>query len=522
MKKKVILDGLNLSLEDFIAITRFGAEVEIEDVAIHLINESRSVVEEFVNNNEVVYGITTGFGNFANVVISKEESKKLQRNLIISHAVGCGNPFSTEIVRGIMLLRVNNLVKGYSGIRYDTINTLVEMLNKGVHPVIPEKGSLGASGDLVPLAHMTLPMIGLGSAELKGEVMKGAKAMITAGISMVELTAKEGLALINGTQAMTSVGTHVIYDAIQLMDIADLAAAMTFEGLLGITTALDARVHQVRPHRGQISTAKNLLHYLKGSEMTTAQGEVKVQDAYSLRCTPQIHGASRDAINYVKETIEIEMNAVTDNPIIFGDTKEGISSGNFHGQPVALACDFLGIALAEIANVSERRLERLVNPALSGLPAFLVEDGGVNSGFMIVQYSAAALVSENKILAHPASVDSIPSSANQEDHVSMGTIAARKALEIFKNARRVVAMELMCGAQAIDLRGKKQLGYVTEPTYEAIRNKVTRLITDRELYDDINACENLIIDGDLASIINSHRTADFESLMVNNDFYRER
>jgi histidine ammonia-lyase len=321
---------------------------------------------------------------------------------------------------------------------------------------------------------------------------------------------------------MTSVGAHTIYDAIQLMDIADLSAAMTFEGLLGITTALDARVHQVRPHMGQIATAKNLLYYLEGSEMTTVQGQVKVQDAYSLRCTPQIHGASRDAIGYVKDKIEIEMNAVTDNPIIFGDTREAISCGNFHGQPVALAFDFLGIALAEIASVSERRIERLVNPALSGLPAFLVEGGGVNSGFMIVQYSAAALVSENKILAHPASVDSIPSSANQEDHVSMGTIGARKGLEIFKNARRVVAMELMCAAQAIDMRGKKKLGDVTEPTYRIIRDRVTRLTTDRELYEDINACENLIIDGDLASIINDHRTADFESLMINNNYYRER
>ncbi len=521
MKKTVILDGLNLSLEDFMAVTRYGAKVEIEDVSIHLINESRGVVEEFVNNDEVVYGITTGFGQFANVVISKEESKKLQRNLIISHAVGCGDPFDTEIVRGIMLLRINNLIKGYSGIRYETIDVLVQMLNKGVHPVIPEKGSLGASGDLVPLAHMALPMLGLGKAEYKGEELSGCTAMMRADIKTIELTAKEGLALINGTQAMTSVGAHTVYEAIQLMDIADLSAAMSFEAQLGITTALDPRVHQVRPHDGQIHAAKNLLHYLKGSEMTTVQGEVKVQDAYSLRCTPQVHGASRDAINYVKNKVEIEMNAVTDNPIIFGDTKEGISCGNFHGQPVALAFDFMAIAMAEIANISERRLERLVNPALSGLPAFLVEEGGVNSGFMIVQYSAAALVSENKILCHPASVDSIPSSANQEDHVSMGTIGARKAREIYKNVRRCVAMELMCAAQAIDLRGKKKLGYVTEPTYDAIREVVTPLTVDRELYEDINSVDELITSGKLAGIINSHRTEKFESLPVNNTYYHE-
>ncbi|HBC31810.1 MAG TPA: histidine ammonia-lyase, partial [Clostridiales bacterium] len=316
---------------------------------------------------------------------------------------------------------------GYSGARLETIQTMIEMLNRRVHPIVPEKGSLGASGDLAPLSHLVLPMIGLGQAEYKGEVMAGEEAMKKAGIPVIVLTAKEGLALINGTQVMTAVGALTVYDSLNIIKAADIAAALSFEAQNGIVDALDYRLHDIRPHIGQIDTAKIMSELLNGSKMTTKQGEIRVQDAYSLRCVPQVHGASKDAVNYVKEKVEIEINSVTDNPIIFPETKEGISGGNFHGQPMALSFDFLGIALSELADISERRIERLVNPTLSGLPAFLVEHGGLNSGFMIVQYSAAALVSENKILSHPASVDSIPSSANQEDHVSMGTIAARKA-----------------------------------------------------------------------------------------------
>ncbi len=450
-------------------------------------------MDDFVDNGDVVYGITTGFGKFSDVSISKEESKLLQKNLIITHAVGAGKPFATEIVRGIILLRINNLAKGYSGAKLETIQTMIEMLNKRVHPIVPEKGSLGASGDLAPLSHVVLPMIGLGEAEYNGEVMSGDKAMEKAGIPVIELTSKEGLALINGTQVMTSVGALTVYDAINLIKTSDIAAALSFEAQKGIVTALDHKVHDVRPHKGQKDTARILLQLLSDSKMTTKQGEIRVQDAYSLRCTPQVHGASKDAINYVKERVEIEINSVTDNPIIFPETLEGISGGNFHGQPMALSFDFLGIALSELANISERRLERLVNPSLSGLPAFLVEHGGLNSGFMIVQYSAAALVSENKILAHPASVDSIPSSANQEDHVSMGTIAARKAREIMENVRRVLAMEIMCACQGIDLRGNSGLGKGTLPAYEAVRKFVPMLTEDRPLYEDINRCEELII-----------------------------
>lgn len=489
----ILLDGNNLTLDQFIDVTRFNKKVELTSEAIGKVNKARALVDRFVNENKVVYGITTGFGKFSDVVITGEEIKKLQRNLIISHSCGVGIPLDEEIVRGIMILRANALAKGYSGIRLSTLNTLVEMLNKGVHPIVPEKGSLGASGDLAPLSHMVLVMIGEGEAIFKGTRMSGKEAMDKAGIATVELVAKEGLALINGTQVMASIGAHTIYDAINLSKTADIAASLTVEALNGITDAFDEKVHRVRGHEGQINTGKNLLTILDGSKMTSRQGELRVQDAYSLRCTPQVHGASKDCFKFVKEKVEIEMNAATDNPLIFVDEEEVISGGNFHGQPLALPFDFLAIGLAELANISERRLERLVNPALSNdLPAFLVEKGGVNSGYMIVQYAAAALVSENKILAHPASVDSIPSSANQEDHVSMGTIGARKAREILGNARKVIAMEILGACQGIDLRGNKGLGIGTTEAYNVIRDQITKVVDDRIMYIDINTCEDIV------------------------------
>ena len=454
--ENILITGHTLTLEELAAVCRENAPVALSPEAKQRILESRQVVDMLVDEAAVVYGITTGFGKFSDVTITQDECKQLQRNLIVTHAVGAGEPFPRDVARGIMLLRVNNLAKGFSGTRLELVETLVAMLNRGVTPVIPQKGSLGASGDLAPLSHMVLPMLGLGQAEYEGEVLPGDVAMARAGIPTVELVAKEGLALINGTQAMTSVGALAVYDAIRLMKTADIAAAMSFEANRGVKDALDPRVHAVRPHDGQMKTAANLRNLLLGSGNVTCQGEVRVQDGYSLRCVPQVHGASQDAINYVKSKVEIEMNAVTDNPIIFKETMEGISGGNFHGQPMALAFDFLGIALSELANISERRLERLVNPNIGNFPAFLVKKGGLNSGFMIVQYSAAALVSENKVLAHPASVDSIPSSAGQEDHVSMGTIAARKAAEILGNVRRVLAMELMCACQAVDLLGGQE------------------------------------------------------------------
>lgn len=495
--RRIVITGNDLSLEDLVLVCRQNAPVALSDEAKEKILASRKAVEDLVEEGKVVYGITTGFGKFSDVTISQEESRILQRNLIVTHAVGAGEPFSRDVARGIMLLRVNNMAKGFSGVKLKTVETLVAMLNRGVTPIIPQKGSLGASGDLAPLAHMVLPMIGLGEAELNGFRMAGSHAMLQAGIPIIELSAKEGLALINGTQAMTACGALTLYDSIQIMKTAEIAAAMSFEANRGVVDALDPRLHEVRPHSGQIESADILRRLLEGSKNITHQGDIRIQDGYSLRCAPVVHGASRDALKYVKEKVETEMNSVTDNPIIFADTREGISGGNFHGQPMALVFDFLGIALSELADISERRIERLVNPTIGGFPAFLVEKGGLNSGFMIVQYSAAALVSENKVLAHPASVDSIPSSANQEDHVSMGTIAARKAGEIMRNVRRVLAMELMCGSQAVDLLknlgfGPEDLGAGTKAAYEVIREVCDKLIEDRPLYDDINRCESVI------------------------------
>lgn len=492
------IDGNSLTLEDIVNVARHHYLIELTPVAIVEIEESRQYVDELVQSGEVVYGITTGFGNFSNVRISKEEAKSLQKNLIISHACGIGECFNSEVVRAIMLLRINNLAKGFSGIRLSTLNTLIEMLNKGVHPQIYEKGSLGASGDLVPLAHMVLPMLGEGEAEFKGEMLPGSEAMKRAGIATIELTSKEGLALINGTQVMTAVGALTVYDSLNLLKANDIATSLTLEALNGITDPFIPELHALRPHPGQGIVAANLLRLLEGSERTTRQGDLRVQDAYSLRCAPQIQGASYDAIEFVKSRVEIEINSVTDNPIILRDKNMGISGGHFHGQPMALAFDFLGIALAEIANVSERRIERLVNPALNNeLPAFLTEHGGLHSGYMIVQYAAASLVSENKVLAHPASVDSIPSSANQEDHVSMGTIAARKAKEIYQNAKSVVGMELMLACQAIDLNkldANKRLGRGTKAAYDSIRELIPVLEFDRITYVDMHQAIDLIHD----------------------------
>ncbi len=486
------IDGCQLTLEDVVAVARGYQHVELTPEAIEKIVRCRKTVDKFVDDKKVIYGITTGFGKFSDVNISKEDARALQENLIISHACGVGRPLDEEVVRGVMLLRANALSKGYSGIRLETLQTLITMLNKNVVPVIPEKGSLGASGDLAPLSHMVLVMLGYGEAVYEGVRMSGPEAMKKAGISTIHLTSKEGLALINGTQVMTSVGALAIYDSMKMMKLADVSACMTIEALRGITDAFDSRIHALRPHSGQIDTAKNLLTILEGSKLTTKQGEIRVQDAYTLRCTPQIHAGSRDAIRYIKERVEIEINSVTDNPLIFPDDDIAFSGGNFHGQPMALPFDFLAIALAEIANVAERRIERLVNPQLSGLPAFLTEQGGLHSGFMIAQYSAASLVSENKVLAHPASVDSIPSSANQEDHVSMGTIAARKAREILDNVRNVLAIELLSSTQAIDFGNPSGLGKGTKVAYDMIRSKVDKLVDDRVMYLDINKVYDLV------------------------------
>lgn len=496
--EKLLLDGSSLTIEDFITVTRGHRKVGLTEESKVAVLKARELVDRFVAENRVVYGLTTGFGKFCDVTIGEDETAALQRNLITSHCCGVGEPFPEDIVRGIILLRVNALAKGYSGIRLETLESLMGMLNEDVVPYVPEKGSLGASGDLAPLSHVALTLIGQGEAYYKGELMDGTEAMNKAGVPIITLSAKEGLALNNGTQVMTSVGCHTIYDAYNLIRQANGIAMLSFEALTGITDAYFEGTHKIRNQVGQIACAKNFLELLDGSNNTTVQGELRVQDAYSLRCLPQIHGASLDCLNYVKSIVENEINAVTDNPIIFVDDERVVSGGNFHGQPMAITFDFLKVGLAELANVSERRVERMVNPALSnGLPAFLTEKGGVNSGFMIVQYSAASLVSENKVLAHPASVDSIPSSANQEDHVSMGTIAARQAREIMGNVRKVLAMELLTACQALDLRGNKGLGKGTEVFYNKTRAVVERLGEDRVMYHDIDKVEKLILSNEL-------------------------
>ena len=488
---EIYINGSDLTLDQVILVSRKGYKVVLSDDAKEKVVNSRKIVDKIVEDGRVVYGITTGFGKFSDVTITQEKSKTLQRNLILSHSCGFGEKFDEETVRAMMLLRANALAKGYSGIRLSTLNTLIEMINKGVHPVVFEKGSLGSSGDLAPLAHMVLPLIGEGEAVYKGELLAGKDAMEKAGLDIVSLTSKEGLALINGTCVMTAVGALALYDAIRLLKTADIAAALTMEALRGIKDAFDSRIHEIRPHKGQLATARNILRLIDGSSYVTKQGELRVQDAYSLRCIPQVHGASKDAVNYVLNGVNIEMNSVTDNPIIINE-EDIISGGNFHGQPMALSFDFLGIACSEIGNISERRLERLINYQLNDLPPFLVKNGGLNSGFMITQYAAAALVSENKILSHPASVDSIPSSANQEDHVSMGTIAARKGRDIIKNSERVLATEIMAACQAIDFREGLNLGKGTKLAYHIVRESVAFIDQDKIMYKEIDKISDII------------------------------
>ncbi|MCL2216529.1 MAG: histidine ammonia-lyase [Defluviitaleaceae bacterium] len=508
-----------LTLEELIAVARRSSKVELHERTKAVVEKSRESVEKMLAEGRIVYGITTGFGSFYNKTIDPDETHELQRNLIESHAVGVGNPLPEDVVRAMMLLRVKSLSQGYSGIRLSTLEKLLEMLNKNVTPVVPEKGSLGASGDLCPLSHMILPLLGKGEAYYGGELLDGKTAMARAKIETIELEAKEGLALNNGTQCMTAIGALAVYDALNLLETAELSAALSLEALNGRIDAFDEQIHELRRQSGQKVSAAKMRENTAGStflyDLNTEMKYSRVQDAYALRCVAQVHGASRDAIEYVTGIIEREMNAVTDNPLIVRD--RAISGGNFHGQPVALAMDFLGIALAELANISERRLERMVNMDLSnGLTPYLTDagKGGLHSGFMLVQYAAAALVSENKVLAHPASVDSISSSNNQEDHVSMGTIAARKAAQILENVLQVIAMELLTAAQAIDLRRKgverggleikelpkwqdganlpTALGAATEKVYKKIREKVPAMMEDRVIAPDINKVAAMI------------------------------
>ncbi|MGD2186000.1 MAG: histidine ammonia-lyase [Desulfobacterales bacterium] len=494
--KPIYLGVEGMTLENLIAIARKGAKVQLTADAEKQIKKSRHLIERWVQDERRIYGITTGFGALSEVAISKADTRRLQKNILMSHAAGVGKPFDEETVRAILALRIKDLARGHSGICLSTVQQLAAILNWGVCPVIPEKGSVGASGDLAPLAHLGLVLLGLGEAYFKGQRLSGRQALSKCGLKPLRLESGEGLALVNGTQVMTAIGGLAVFDAGLLAKLTDIAAAMSLEVLMGSRTEFDPKIHRVRPHPGQAAVADNMARITQNSEIITSHKDCsRIQDAYTLRCSPQVHGASRDAVRYCHNVIETEMNSSTNNPLIFSDSEEVLLGGNFHGQPIAMAMDFLGIAVAELADISERRIERLVNPMLSGLPAFLVDDNGLNSGFMLAQYTAAALVSENKVLCHPASIDSIPTSANKEDHVSMGTISARKCRDIVANTESVIAIELLCAAQALDLFTNMKPGEGTLAAYQVIRKAVPHLEKDRILSSDIAAVKQLIRNG---------------------------
>ena len=489
----LVVGSRQISIGDVVNVARGRERVELAPEAVKRMEDSRVWVDRILESGKPVYGINTGFGELSKIFIPVDQRERLQRNLILSHCTGVGERLPEDVVRAIILLRVNALAIGYSGIRVETVEGLVALLNKDIYPVVPCKGSVGASGDLAPLAHMAAVLLGEGQVVLSGEEVPSAAVLEAAGISPLTLSAKEGLALINGTQVMTAIAALVCHDAMLLTKTADIAAALSLEALQGTRAACDPRIAMIRPHRGHGDTAANILALTENSAIMANHVDCdKVQDPYSLRCVPQVHGASKDALRHVLETVDVEMNSVTDNPIVMADTGEIISGGNFHGQPVALVMDYLKVAIAELGNISERRASRLVDSSLSELPAFLTAYPGVNSGLMILQYTAASLVSENKVLAHPASADSIPTSANQEDHVSMGTIAARQAREILENVRNILAIEILAAVQGIDFLTPLLPGEGTLAVHKAVRMLVPHLEEDRVLTPDILAvCEGL-------------------------------
>lgn len=504
--KHISLDGNSLTLSDIKNVAYQNTKVELTPEARERVIQSRRFVEELVSSNTTVYGINTGFGKLANERINHKDIERIQMNLILSHSAGVGSCLSVPETRAIMLLRANTLAKGYSGIRLETLQTIIDMLNKKVHPLIPEKGSVGASGDLAPLSHIALVMIGKGKAYCDGTLMDGEKALQQAGIKPVTLKAKEGLALNNGTQVMTGILALAYMEALTLCKSADIIGAMTLEALKGTDAAFDERIHNLRPHPGQIRSASNLHNLLAGSKiMLSHRNCSKVQDPYSLRCMPQVHGAIYDAIQFVEDILTREINSATDNPLIFANDKISLSGGNFHGEPVAFAADLLGIAMSELANISERRIEQMLNPALNnGLPPFLAPHPGLDSGFMIAQCTAASLVSENKKLAHPASVDSIPTSAGQEDHVSMGTIAARHAKEIISNTAYVLAIELITAAQALEYETTYESSKAIVEIKNLVRKHIQPLESDRVLSDDIEKAKNLLASGEILQTANQY------------------
>jgi histidine ammonia-lyase len=495
----VLLDGRTLQPEDVERVVR-GELAELSQEARQRMEASRVWVERIVQERRAVYAVSTGVGNLCTVAIPAEDVRALQRNIVRSHAAGVGPPLQEEAVRAMLLLRANALASGYSGVRPVVVDTLLQMLNCGVHPVVPEQGSLGASGDLAPLAHLALVVMGEGEAFFQGERLPGGEALRRAGIPPIVLEPKEGIALINGTQFMSALGTLFLLEAERLVTIADAAGALTIEALRGMDTPFDPQLQHVRPHPGQAQTAEHLRTLLSGSQRVVREGYARVQDAYSLRCIPQVHGAARDMLRFLRGVLQIEINSATDNPLVFPAEGVVLSGGNFHGQPVAVALDAAAMAVASVGAMSERRIERLLNPHLSGLPPFLAKQSGLHSGYMLAQYTAAALVSENKVLAHPASVDSIPTSANQEDFVSMGAHAARKAVQILRNVQQIVGIELVLAAQAVDLDPQGSLGQGTRAVYDAVRASIPPLEEDRVLSCDLRQALELVRSGALCRV----------------------
>ncbi len=505
-KKQVEIDGNRLTLEEFEDVAFNGTPVALSAEARRNMLESRKVVELLAASDTPAYGINTGFGKLADRHIGHSQIKTLQINLIRSHACGVGPPLSEAETRGMMLCRANALAKGFSGVRPEVVTFLLTLLNKKIHPIIPSQGSVGASGDLAPLAHLSLVLIGEGKVWNGRRPLSGKAALRKAGLKPFMPGAKEGLALLNGTQAMLSIGALSLLEAEALLDTADVASALSLDALKGTPRAFDERYQLTRPFPGQLKTAANLRKLLQGSQIRASHIDCpRVQDAYSLRCIPQVHGAIRDTLDVARRTFSIELNAATDNPLVFAKEWEIISGGNFHGQPLALIMDYMAIALTELSSISERRIERLINPEYGDLPPFLTHDPGLNSGFMMLQVTAAALTSACKVLAHPASVDSIPTSGNREDHVSMGMGAALKLKQVLNNLRKILAIELLCASQGIDFLEPLQPGIGGKKAFELVRSVSPRLQDDRSLASDIESLEERIARGEFAAILRALR-----------------
>jgi histidine ammonia-lyase len=496
------LDGTNLDLNSYRAVVFDGAHCALGAAARTRVEASRQTVLDTLEKGQAVYGVNTGFGDLAKVRIEADKLTLLQERLILSHCAGVGEALEDESVRGMLLLRANALARGHSGVRPEIIEALLALLNANVLPVVPSRGSVGASGDLAPLAHLALPLLGRGNLRVDGEILPATEGLVRAGLKPFALQPKEGIALINGTQAMTALLANAAISIRRLLKIADLVAALSVDALRGTDAAFDPRLHALRPHPGQQSSAANIWALLSGSGIRESHrlGDVRVQDPYSVRCAPQVHGAVRDVLSDAEAKLAIEMNSVTDNPLIFPDDGAIISGGNFHGEPMAIAADTLCIAMAELGNISERRIEKLTNTAFSGLPPFLVEDAGLNSGFMMAQVTAAALASENKVLAHPASVDSIPTSADKEDHVSMGMGAVLKLGDIVSNTNTILTIELLCGAQGIDLLRPLRSSPALEALHAALRERIALWEVDREMAGDI-ALAAAFVDDEIDSFL---------------------